>query len=54
MDSFFLATEWLAESTAEGIRKINQVRSPWIGTEKSVDLVISIHVEPMFNKDKPA
>ena len=87
VDQFALDPELLAKSIkeVEGVRKVNRVRSRWIGRKKSVDLVISvdpelsiidshniatnveshiekkhqvydisIHVEPMFNKDKPA
>jgi cation diffusion facilitator family transporter len=43
-DTFALDPELLANSirTVDGVFKVNRVRSRWIGSEKSVDLVISV------------
>ena len=44
VDQFALDPDLLANSVLEiqGVRKVNRVRSRWIGSEKSVDLVISV------------
>ena len=44
LDKFALDHEMLTSSIrkVDGVRKVNRVRSRWIGTEKSVDLVISV------------
>jgi cation diffusion facilitator family transporter len=47
VDQFALDPELLSNSIKEiqGVRKVNRVRSRWIGREKSVDLVISVDPE---------
>ena len=41
---FALDPELLSKSILEvqGVRKVNRVRSRWIGTDKSIDLIISV------------
>lgn len=47
VDQFALDPELLANSILEvqGVLKVNRVRSRWIGSEKSIDLVISVDPE---------
>lgn len=47
VDQFALDPELLSNSIQEvqGVLKVNRVRSRWIGSEKSVDLVISVDPE---------
>ena len=47
VDHYALAPELLSKSVLEvkGVIKVNRVRSRWIGSEKSVDLVISVDPE---------
>lgn len=47
VDQFALDPDLLSSSVQEvhGVRKVNRVRSRWIGSEKSVDLVISVDPE---------
>ena len=47
VDQFALDPELLSNAIQEvqGVRKVNRVRSRWIGSEKSVDLVISVDPE---------
>jgi len=44
IDKYALDPELLADSVRkiDGVRKVNRVRSRWIGSEKSVDLVIAV------------
>ena len=47
VDQFSLDPELLSNSIQEieGVLKVNRVRSRWIGSEKSIDLVISVDPE---------
>lgn len=47
VDQVALDPDLLSDSIqgVEGVRKVNRVRSRWIGSEKSVDLVISVDPE---------
>jgi len=47
VDQFALDPELLSNSIqeVEGVLKVNRVRSRWIGSEKSIDLVISVDPE---------
>lgn len=47
VDQFALDPELLSNSIQEvqGVLKVNRVRSRWIGSEKSIDLVISVDPE---------
>ena len=47
VDQFALDPELLSNSIqeVEGVRKVNRVRSRWIGSEKSIDLIISVDPE---------
>lgn len=47
VDQFALDPELLTKTIQEvqGVREVNRVRSRWIGSEKSVDLVISVDPE---------
>ena len=47
VDKFAIDPELLSDSILEvqGVSKVNRVRSRWIGSEKSVDLVISVDSE---------
>lgn len=47
VDQFALDPELLSNSILEvqGVNKVNRVRSRWIGSEKSIDLVISVDAE---------
>ncbi len=47
VDHYALASELLSKSVLEvkGVIEVNRVRSRWIGSEKSVDLVISVDPE---------
>ena len=47
VDQFALDPEMLSQSVrgVQGVRKVSRVRSRWIGSEKSIDLVISVDSE---------
>ncbi len=51
VDQFALDPELLSSSIREvdGVRKVNRVRSRWIGSDKSIDLIISVDPELSTN-----